>query len=400
MKTKIFKKTRSKNIFSLSLVIILLLLIMCSRITVLADNGAIGFDNIFYGANDVLNSLNLSDLQGLIDNLQSNSFFDGSVLDVITNILNGEFNTNYSSIIQLLFNIIFINVKKIIPIICTIIAIGILTNTLVSFKKDGSKSTEDIIYFVCLSLLSLIILIVFKELLSITYNTLHNLLKQMEIVFPILITLLSTVGSISTISILNPTIVILTSITSLIFNKLLYPIFFLIFILTILNSLTNTVKLDKFLGFFTSFFKWSIGTVITLFTGLLGIQGVSAGKFDSVSIKTTKFAIKSYIPIIGSFISDGMDFIVLGSVLVKNSIGLIGVFIIFITIISPVINILIFKLGLQLSSAILELGGGNKMSNFVLDCSKILIYPIVLILGVSFMYLITLCLIMSTANIF
>jgi len=49
---------------------------------------------------------------------------------------------------------------------------------------------------------------------------------------------------------------------------------------------------------------------------------------------------------------------------------------------------------------VLEMSGADKMSNFVSMCAKILIYPIVLILGVAFMYIITVALIMCTANIF
>ncbi len=132
----------------------------------------------------------------------------------------------------------------------------------------------------------------------------------------------------------------------------------------------------------------------------LSIQGITAGRYDSVSIKATKFAVKSYIPIIGSYISDGMDFLVLGSVLVKNTIGLVGFFILFLTIISPIVSIVIVKLGLQLCGAILEMCGGKKLSEFSTNCSKLLIMPIVIILGVAFMYLITIALIMCTANIF
>ena len=182
--------------------------------------------------------------------------------------------------------------------------------------------------------------------------------------------------------------------------KFLYPLFITIFLFTVIGHLTDTIKLNKINSFLSSTFKWVIGIVFTLFTGFLSIQGISAGKFDSVSIKATKFAMKSYIPIIGSYVSDGMDFFILGSVLVKNTIGLIGVLILFVSIISPIITILIYKLALQLSGGILEMTGSTKMSNFLTNCSKILIMPIVLIIGIAFMYVITICLIMCTANIF
>jgi stage III sporulation protein AE len=176
--------------------------------------------------------------------------------------------------------------------------------------------------------------------------------------------------------------------------------FIILFIFSIISHLTETVKLDKLKGFFSSCFKWSVGIVFTLFAGFLSIQGISAGRFDSISIKATKFAIKSYIPIIGGYLSDGMDFLVLGSVLVKNTIGLVGILILFISIISPIISMLVLKLGFQFVSAILELSGSKRMSSFISDCSKILVYPIVLILGIAFMYIITITLVMCTANIF
>ena len=41
-----------------------------------------------------------------------------------------------------------------------------------------------------------------------------------------------------------------------------------------------------------------------------------------------------------------------------------------------------------------------EFSEFTTSCSKLLVMPIVIILGVAFMYLITIALIMCTANIF
>ena len=187
---------------------------------------------------------------------------------------------------------------------------------------------------------------------------------------------------------------------AIVFDKLLFPIFIIVFIFCILGNLTDTVKLDKFQSFLTSGFKWIVGIVFTLFAGFLSIQGITAGRYDSVSIKATKFAIKSYIPIVGSYIADGMDFLVLGSILVKNTVGLVGILIVFLTVLSPVISIVIIKLGLQFSGAVLEMCGSKKLSNFTSSCSRILIMPIVIILAIAFMYLITIAIIMCTANIF
>lgn len=347
----------------------------------------------------ILESLDLSSIQNLVDSVDSFSIFDVSVKDKLELILKGEYFTNYESLIGAIFSLVFVDIKNVLPFVLTLIAIGILSNMIINLKSDN-RNINNIVSFVFFMVMIIIILIAFKSILSLTSGLFTTLTSQMQIIFPILITLLSSIGSFSSISIYDPLVAILTNVVSFIFDKLLYPIFITIFLFTILNYLTNSVKLDKLIGFLNSSFKWIIGIVFTLFSGFLAIQGISAGKYDSVSIKATKFAMKSYIPIIGSYISDGMDFFILGSVLVKNAVGLVGVIILFVTIISPIITILVYKLSLQFCGGILELTGNDKMSGFLNSCSKILILPIVLILGIAFMYVITICLIICTANIF
>ena len=399
----VFSKKQKISYKKILLVIVLLLLAMISTIQIdffaSADENDEFSESLSNSVYDIVEGIDISEIQNMVDNLEDINLFDVSIKDKITQILEGEYFTNYTSVASAIFALVFGDIREIIPFLFTLIAIGVLYNLIYNFKTDN-KNTNDVVSFVFLSVMIIVVLIAFKDILDLTNRTINLILTQMQIIFPILITLLGTIGSFSSISIYNPLVAVLTSAISIVFDKFLYPLFITIFLFTVIGHLTDTIKLNKINSFLSSTFKWVIGIVFTLFTGFLSIQGISAGKFDSVSIKATKFAMKSYIPIIGSYVSDGMDFFILGSVLVKNTIGLIGVLILFVSIISPIITILIYKLALQLSGGILEMTGSTKMSNFLTNCSKILIMPIVLIIGIAFMYVITICLIMCTANIF
>lgn len=396
------KNIRKFNRKKLILVVVLLLLAIISTINfdyyVSADND-ISQEDLSKSVFEILDDVDLTEMQNMVDNLDDIGLFEITIKDKISKILKGEYFTDYTSLTSAIISLIFGDIRSILPFVFTLIAIGILCNLINNMRPDN-KSINDTINFVFLTVTMLIVIIAFKNILSSTRNTINLIMSQMQIIFPILITLLASIGSIASISIYNPLVAILTGVVSIVFNNFLYPLFIVIFILAILGNLTDTVKLGKLSGFLMSTFKWTIGIVFTIFTGFLSVQGISAGKYDSVSIKATKFAMKSYIPIIGSYVSDGMDFLILGSVLVKNSIGLIGVIILFITILSPILMIILYKLALQLSSGILEMTGNAKISNFLSSCSKLLILPIVLIIGIAFMYVITICLIMCTANIF
>ena len=396
-----FRKTKfnRRKIYLFSILLILLAVICTFKIdyfTSAEDDTSTSLASSVY---EVLDGVDLSEMETLVKEVDEIDLFKVTIKEKITQILNGEYFTNYPSLFSAIMSLIFGDIRSILPFILTLVAVGVLSN-LISNLKSQNTSVSDTINFVFLAVTILIVLVAFKNILSMTSKTLRLILTQMQIVFPILVTLLGTIGTVATISIYNPLVSVLVTIVSIVFEKFLYPLFIVIFILTILGSLTDTVKLNKFINFLMSTFKWSVGIVFTLFTGFLSIQGISAGKFDSVSIKATKFAMKSYIPIIGSYVSDGMDFFVLGASLVKNSIGLVGIIILFITILSPIIMIVIYKLALQLTSGILELTGNNKLANFLSASGRILVLPIVIIIGVAFMYVITITLIMCTANIF
>ena len=132
----------------------------------------------------------------------------------------------------------------------------------------------------------------------------------------------------------------------------------------------------------------------------LAIQGITAGSVDGISFRTAKYAIKNSIPLLGSYLSDGLNLIIASSVLIKNAVGAGGLILMFATIIVPVLNLIVFMLSLKLVSAILEPITDARISNFISMLAKSISLLIVLILGCAFMYLLLTGMIMCTANFF
>ena len=143
------------------------------------------------------------------------------------------------------------------------------------------------------------------------------------------------------------------------------PIFIFSVVFSIVSNLSNTVKLDKFTSFFNSSYKWLTGLIFTVFTAFISVQGITAGSIDGISIRTAKFAIKSYVPILGSYLSDGMGIILASSNLIKNAVGATGLFLLLATIISPLIELILFMLILKLVAGIIEPLGNKQIANFI-----------------------------------
>ena len=164
--------------------------------------------------------------------------------------------------------------------------------------------------------------------------------------------------------------------------------------------MSKNVKLTKL----TEFFKTATNTILvvtfTLFTAFLSSQGLTAGSFDSISIRAAKFATKSYIPVLGGYLSDGFDLIMASSVLIKNSVGVAGLVLLVCTIFSPILQILGLSFGLKFVAAITEPVTDEKITTFLSSVAKHLNMLVVAILAVAFMYFICVMLLIFTSNAF
>lgn len=395
-KNNIFNK---KNLIIILILFLFLIIILSFSSFISSAKDGSSSAELEQNIDDQIDKINFKEIDEIIENVNDYEIFSNSTFkEKVKQLLSGNYFTNYDNLFDAIINIIFKEIKNIIPILCSIIAICILSNIITSIKSEGSN-VDEIINFVCYSVIVIILASNIVSIIKLTNETVNILNNQMSILFPIILTLLVSMGSVVSVSIFKPIVLILTNVVVFLFNNFLIPILTLMFILTIISGLSKNIKVSKLSNLLLSIFKWSIGIIFTLFSGFLTIQGISAGKYDSISIKTAKFTIKSYIPIIGGYLSDGLDLVVLGSILIKNAIGVAGLLLLFITILSPIFQILIFKFGLQLVSGILETINNDRLSNIVNDCSKILIMPIILILSVSFMYFISLALFICTANV-
>lgn len=351
-----------------------------------------------------LQGIDFSGFQNVLDKMseeQQKIFGSSKFADKIKKLLTNDFSSNETSFIGQVFNIIFDELLSFIPLLATICAIAILSSFISNLRvKSNDKSIADIVHFVSFGLIIVILSTSVLSFASMTRELLLSLQSQMQLVFPIMLTLLAGLGGAVSVSVFQPLVAVLVSGVMQIFNYVVFPLFICTFVFTIVGNLSSAVKLNKFISFFKSAFKWTIGTVMTLFFTFLTIQGISAGSFDGVSVKTAKYAIKNYVPIVGGYLSDGFNLIMSSSILIKNAVGVAGLFLLFATIIIPVVKIAIFSLGMKLSSAIIEPISDSRMSDFVYTVGKNMGFLVATILCVSFMYLIAIALIICTGNAF
>lgn len=336
-------------------------------------------------------------LENLTDDVQN--AFSGGFVTKVESLINGEYTSSenfFTSLMSLLWD----GLLSFLPIIASIIAISILGGMVGNLKPStNGKSIGNIVHFVTYGVVIVFLGTTLVEMIALTTKTLTNLKSTMDAIFPILLTLLTAVGGTVSVSLYQPAIAMLGNVFISLITYFLLPLFIFSIIFSIVGNLSNNVKLDKFVAFLQGTFKWSIGLIFTLFLGFMTIQGISAGAVDGLSIRTAKYTIKSYVPIVGGYVSDGLSIIMASSMLIKNAVGTAGLLLVLFMAISPVINLILFMLSLKFMAGIIEPIGDKKVANFVSDISKSMCMLVALIVAVSFMYMVMTGLIMCSANL-
>lgn len=347
-----------------------------------------------------LNDIDLSEIENNFNKLSEKDkalLGENSFLKLIKKFINAEDSDIYSNFLPYALSIIFEDLLSLLPYFAVIVAIAILYSLV--GQMSGDKSLNSIIHLVCFGTIAGVVIKIVLGLLTSATNAINIIEGQMEAIFPIILTLITAVGGVVTATTFEPFLAILTSGITKLFSSFLIPIFTFSIVFGVVGNLSKNVKLEKFSKFFTSLFNSIVGVVFTIFMAFLALHGLTVSTVDTISIKTTKYAIKNYIPIVGSYLSDGVSLILASSVLIKNAIGVSGLVMLFLCFFSPIIQIVVVQLLLKLTSAILEPVCDKETPDFLYSISKSLNMLLVSLLSIGFMFLISVSILMCCSNL-
>ena len=350
---------------------------------------------------DLLDEIDLSELEEYFNSLseEQKSVFGGDVKTFLKNTINGEFG-NFEKFLSYSMTVMGKSVVKVLPLLLTVVAVGILSSLIGGVKsKFASKSVEDVVNFASIISISVVTLLSAFALIKDVSQYLNKTKTQMEIIFPLLFTLMSALGASGSIAVYQPAVAILTFGITKIISSLILPMLIITLTLAIVGNLSSSIKLNGTSKFFASATKWLLGTAFFIFLGFLSVKGVTASVYDNMSVRTAKFALSKYIPIIGGYLSEGFNLVLAGTVLVKNAIGSTAVMITFVSVLPVLIQSIVFTLALKLASALIEPFSQDRISGLLNGVSSTTSILSAVILGSFFSYFVFLMLLICSANL-
>ena len=397
--------SKRKTIILMFLIIIIAFLCGYSKvenIKTYKEDLKLSSNQIEDNVNDQLDKLDFSKLDNLFESFNKEEkeiLKSSSFLSLVKNLIYEQNFSSFQEVFSYLLNLIFNSILQNLPFFVLIFLIAILYGIIDGSQFVKNDGTKKVIFLVCISSISVIIFKIIFSVLESATNSIGLISNILEFLLPIILTLITVIGGVNTASVFQPTLAIFCNVIAKIFSNILLPIFIFLIIFNVVGNLYSSVKLEKFSKFLNSLFKSTIGIVFTVFIAFLSLQGLTSSAIDGISIKTAKYALKSYIPIIGSYLSEGVGLILLSTGLIKNAVGVAGLVVVIFFILKPVIQILILSLIFKLFSAILEVISSDS-SKLLYDVSKSLGLLNICLIAIGIMVIIFVSILLSVSNIF
>ena len=339
-------------------------------------------------------------ISGFINQAQEytgNFFEDMDLSDIFNQAVQGKVNnqTIYKKIIKILGNEVSSNLKILISILVIIVIHGILKSITDSLENSN---VSQIIYFVQYILIVTLIMSNFTEIIKLIKETANNLVGFINLLMPLLLTLMVYTGNITTSSLLEPIVLFISNFIGNIIVDALIPIVLIIVVFSIISKISDRVQVEKISKFLKSGVVWFLGIVLTIFVGVVSLEGTLSSSVDGVTAKTAKAVVSSVIPVVGKVLGDVVDSVLGCGIVLKNAVGVVGVIVIIGICILPVLKIATLSIMYSLASAVVQPVADDKIVKLLEEMSGVFKLLLAILCSLSVILIIGVTLVIKISN--
>ena len=242
-------------------------------------------------------SFGIRDFLKEVENYSPDFVKDLDISDIFNSALTGKIDN--TTILKKILNLLGVQVTDTLKILINILLIVLIHSVLKSIT-DGLENGEvsKIVYYVQYVLIVTIIMANFTDILKSVKDTIENLVGFSGSLVPLLVTLMTYTGSITTTAVIEPILLFMIEFITNMIKTLVIPIISIITVLIIISKITDKVQISKLGNFLKSSVVWVLGIILTIFVGVVSLEGSLTSSVDGVTAKTAKAAVSSLIPIV------------------------------------------------------------------------------------------------------
>ena len=301
----------------------------------------------------------------------------------------------FNGLVRFLLREVLANIKLMGQLLMLAVAAALLKSLQGAFgSHEVARLTESVVFFVLLG----IALGSFSLALQIGRDTVDNMANFMLALLPILLTLMASMGHVTSAALFHPIIIVAVNLMASLVRNVFFPLILFATILYLLNHFSPEFKINRLASLLKDAGIWGLGLMLTIFVGITGVQGVAGGIGDAVSLRTAKFMTGAVIPVVGKAMADAVETVLGYSLLLKNSVTLTGMIILTLIIVFPLLKLLALIVIFKFAGALVQPLGENSLAEALDTMSSCLSLIFAAVATVALAFFIGITIIIGASN--
>ena len=318
---------------------------------------------------------------------------DNALIDIIEKFSLKYFFERFTSEVSQIVPRLFTN-------FCTsaviVILISITKNFINIYEAEHLASATDF----CTSLVSVLTVFTMqKGTVDVAGVFLKTVSNSMKLLIPIIEAALISSGNLTFATVTASGLNTIIAICEIIYSDVLYPAVTVVFVISAIISVTGNKGLSYLINALKVLITGIIVAIITLVTFIFAIQSTASVTADNFTLKALRFALGSYVPIVGGAVSESLTMLKSSFTVIKSFAGITGIIVILLLCIPPVISLAAGKINAYLCMALSGILGCEKISSFYGEINGVYTMIFAIVLSSVIMFIVALGIICSI-NVF
>ena len=274
---------------------------------------------------------------------------DFSMTEMLKSLNKGELSISPVDILKGLWKLILGEVYSGTKLMAIVLVMSVLSSYLTGLKSSFGESSVTIgAFYACYIVTAGTAATAFYETARCAGDAVYNVSLFMKIIVPSIVTMLYTSGAIISASTLQPVILLMVEIIVPVVQAMLIPAVMVVAALNIVNGISERFKTDKMVKLLNNGVRWGLTVMLMVFVSLTGLKSLVSGGADGLAVKLSKFATSNLVPLVGGILAESVETVMGCSVVIKNSVGVLGIICLILASAMPVIK-LVFDILIRLS---------------------------------------------------
>lgn len=330
----------------------------------------------------------LEDFLGRLDYDVQRLIPEWSPEDWAKNGIRFEFSRGLSGLLQIGIKEIILNLRLLIQILALAAVCAILQRMHSSWVDESVSGVAfGLTYLVMIGLA----IGSFVKTLALAKDTLEAASSFILALLPTVFALMAAAGGLTTVSVMHPMLLAATSMIIQAVRDYMLPLSVMTGVLGLTGHLAEGFSLSRLAGLLRQIVIGGLGLIMTIFLGVVTVQGLTTAVADGVSIRTVKYLTGSFVPVVGGALADSMELAAGCSLLIKNALGTFGALAVLMICLVPMIKIFVISLTYRLASALVQPLGNERLSLALQEIANtfVLVFGALAVVGLMFFIALT-----------